>query len=754
MPTDSSFLKDLNPPQRDAALHESGPLLVLAGAGSGKTRVITRRVALLVEERGVAPWRILAVTFTNKAAREMKERLLTLLGPRGQELVVSTFHSFAAMVLRREAEAVGLTRSFVIYDDGDQLQVVKRAMRDQNIDPVINAREILRRIDTEKNAARLPNDMKVDPDDYRAVAVQRTYRAYQKALRAANAVDFGDLLLLLVDLFRRHPDIRTRYQQRFQHVLVDEFQDTNPVQYELLQQLAPAPHSNLVVVGDDDQSIYRWRGAQVDNILSFPQVYAGAVVVKLEQNYRSDGNILSAANAVIGKNQHRMAKRLWSERPAGEPLTLTMHRDERAEAQEVARRIHELHREGFIQYPQMAVFYRANAQSRVLEEAFRLARVPYALVNGRSFYERAEVKDAAAYLRLMVNPRSDADFLRIINTPARGIGDTTVERLTSFAEAEGVSLFEALANVDQVVGLNAAAQKRLKNFRILMDGLAKTVTDSVSAAQAMETMLVETKLVESLEGEGTDESLARVENLHEFVGAAKEFDLNRSAAPEPSPNQLAISVPPLQGFLEQISLIADADAAVGEGRVSLMTLHAAKGLEFDAVFLPGMEDGVFPHSRSMGEESDVEEMNEERRLCYVGFTRARRRLFLSLAQTRSLFGELKFNPPSRFLADVPQELFDFHRETQGPPSSPAAAVPFRKRARDEAGLGPVVDRSYDQSADFGQEGESVIGMRVRHSQFGEGKIVACDGQGPNAKLTVSFPTAGLKRIVAKWLAQV
>jgi DNA helicase II / ATP-dependent DNA helicase PcrA len=743
------LLSDLNPPQREAVLAPEGPLLVLAGAGSGKTRVITRRVAHLVLARRVQPWRILAVTFTNKAAREMRERLFGLLGPWASDLTVSTFHASAAAILRREAEKVGLTRSFVIYDDADQLSLVKRAMREERIDPVINPREVLHRIDVEKNAGRLPAADAVDPADYRGLAVQRAYRAYQRLLRAANAVDFGDLLLLLVQLFRENEETRAHYAGRFQHVLVDEFQDTNAVQMELLHQLAPPPSANLVVVGDDDQSIYRWRGADVGNILRFPEEYTGATIVKLEQNYRSDQIILDAANAVISKNPHRMPKRLWTERQRGEPLALVISRDEREEAHELARRIHALVREGTCTYADVAVFFRVNAQSRVLEEALRLARVPYTLVSGRSFYERAEVKDAASYLRLMANPKSDADLLRVINTPARAIGDTTQDRLQAWAAEREMSLFEALAEVEDVQTLNATAQKRLRGFRELLDVLVSYAKEAPNAASAVEFMLKETKLVESLLAEGSMESETRAENLREFLGAAQEFDLERAARPPPSAEQLAADVPPLQAFLEQISLVGEADGEAQEGRVSLMTLHAAKGLEFDAVFLPGMEDGVFPHNRALEEFGDAEEMSEERRLCYVGFTRARKRLFLSLAQARSLFGELRFNPPSRFLKDVPPELFDLKRQL---PEATAAASSFtssRRRPYDDDG--PRIDRSYGQQTEAGFDGESVVGLRVRHAQFGEGEVVACDGSGPNAKLTVAFPRVGLKRIIARFL---
>ncbi len=751
----SAILHDLNPPQREAVLHGDGPLLILAGAGSGKTRVITRRIAYLVRARGVRPWQILAVTFTNKAAREMRDRLSALLGTEVNELTVSTFHSAAAHMLRREADRVGLTRSFVIYDDADQLQVVKRAMRDAHVDmALVSPREILSRIDHQKNLGRLPKDMNPGPEDYRGRVTQAVYRVYERLLRAANAADFGDLLLLLVVLLRKNSDVLERYRQRFRHVLVDEFQDTNPVQYELLKLLAP-PGSNLAVVGDDDQSIYRWRGASVRNILDFPDDYASTKVVKLEQNYRSDQAILEAAHAVIAKNSRRMAKKLWSERPRGESLGLLITRDERGEAQEIAGRIHQLNREGQIGFQQMAVFYRVNAQSRVLEETLRLSRIPYTVVNARSFYERAEIKDAVAYLRLMVNPKSDADLLRIINKPARGIGETTLERLSDFATGAGQSLFEALASADQIASLNSAAVRRLRGVRELLDSLNRFSVTAPDAASAVEKMLSETGLVARLQDEGTDEALARAENLRELLGASQEFDLIPAAAPTPD-DDFGVPASPLEAFLEQISLIGEADTDVGEGRVALMTLHAAKGLEFDAVFMVGMEDGVFPHSRALAHDADKEEMAEERRLCYVGFTRARKRLFLSLAQTRSLFGELKFNSPSRFLSDVPPSLFESDWSSELARERTAAfPTPRRRKVREarDPSEGSFVDRSYDQSGHFGDSPTDVRGVRVRHSQFGEGEILECDGEGPNAKVTVRFRSVGLKRIIARFLSR-
>ncbi|MBE2252611.1 MAG: UvrD-helicase domain-containing protein [Myxococcus sp.] len=844
------LLDDLNPPQREAVLHERGPMLVLAGAGSGKTRVITRRIGFLVTQRKVPAWKILAVTFTNKAAREMKQRLEALLGPQAQGLVVSTFHSAAAMLLRREAEAVGLTRSFVIYDDGDQLTLMKRAIRDEGIElSTMTPREVLSRIDGEKNQGRLPDEMKPSGDP-KAQTVQRLYRRYQKLLRAADAVDFGDLLMLLVEALRTNEELRRRYQDRFSHVLVDEFQDTNPVQYELLRLLAPPPGSpdatrngverpsNLVVVGDDDQSIYRWRGAEVDNILSFPTAYPGALVVKLEQNYRSDQTILEAAHAVIERNRKRMSKKLWSARAKGEPLELIAARDERGEAQSVAMKLHDLRGQGIADYDQMAVFFRTNAQSRVLEETFRLARVPYVLVSGRSFYERTEIKNAASYLRLMVNPKSDADLDRIINVPGRGIGDTTVERLKTWAADAGISLYEALGQVASIDTLNSGQQRRLASVRSLLDELVHFAHSAPEVTPAAEFMLEKTGMLAQYLAEGSDDSLTRAENLRELLTATQEFDQQRAEAtgattaqgevkalapppppppapliaerapskpkpaspqgdlfallgppaheepvellasrpaeapgPEPvsvpategvlssaEPVSLEIEAPPLQSFLERISLVGDADgeSGVGQGRVSLMTLHAAKGLEFDVVALTGMEEEIFPHRRATAPEASEEEMAEERRLCYVGFTRARRRLICSLAQQRALFGDLRFNPPSRFLAEVPPELFGLELDAGGVPvmehvPQATRGPMIRRRQHDE---GPVVDRTYDQSTDFHQDAShDVRGQRVQHSQFGKGVVLEVSGKGPNAKLTVRFEV-GVKVVVARFLTPV
>jgi DNA helicase II / ATP-dependent DNA helicase PcrA len=801
--------------------------LVLAGAGSGKTRVITRRVAHLVLERDVAPWRVMAVTFTNKAAKEMRERLGHLLGPKAQGLTVSTFHSMAALLLRIEHEGVGLDRGFLIYDDSDQMSVARRVLKELGVENV-TPRDLLSRIDQEKNAGRLPDQMKVGPDP-KSQLLQRGYRSYQKMLHAANAVDFGDLLLLLVQLLGHNEEVRLKYQRRFTHVLVDEFQDTNPVQYQLLKLLAPpSTKPNLVVVGDDDQSIYRWRGAEVDNILNFPSEYPGAVAVKLEQNYRSDQAILEAAHAVISMNRRRMAKKLWSDRARGEDLGLVIARDERGEAQTVAERIHELRRLGIADYEQMAVFFRTNAQSRILEETFRLMRVPYVLVSGRSFYDRTEIKDAASYLRLMTNPKSDADFARVMNVPARGLGDTTAERLSSFAASGGMSLYEAIEVPERVTALGSAAIKRLTALRGLLESLVSYARSAPSATEATRFMLEKTGLL-SQYTDGSEEASTRFENLRELLTATQEFDRQRAerlgitdeqtgevkpppsappapvvqptveeeevddspqgdlfATPRPKPVPapappvvpapvvppaplepglqpalvaLEAEIPPLQAFLEHISLVGEADGETGQGagKVSLMTLHAAKGLEFDAVFLTGMEEQVFPHRRALSETAGEEDMAEERRLCYVGFTRARRRLTVSFAQSRALFGELRFNPPSRFLAEVPRELFGISDDQPVAVENPLAmSQPFvRRRATDDDDAGPRVDTSFDQRTDFhGDADADPRGLKVHHSQFGRGIVISVNGRGPNAKLVVRFATVGEKTVIARFLTPV
>src|SRR5512142_855287 len=655
------LLKDLNDAQREAVLHGEGPLLVLAGAGSGKTRVIVHRIARLVRELGVMPWHVLAVTFTNKAAGEMRERLQGLLGEvLAADLWVQTFHAFGARFLRREAARAGLSPSFPIYDDDDQLRLARRILAETGKDDDLSPRQLLSRIDAWKNQALGPEEVRVLPGDVEGERDRDLYARYADALRRAGAVDFGDLLVLPVKLLEGDPALQARWRGRFRFLLVDEFQDTNPAQYRLLQ-LLTGEKKNVCVVGDDDQAIYRWRGADVRNILEFDKDFPGTKVVKLEQNYRSTRTILDAAHAVISRARRRREKRLWTEAGPGAPLSLLVGDDEHLEAERIARAVAEERARG-TPGAEIAVLSRTNAQSRPIEAALRAARIPYVIVRGTSFYDRAEVKDAAAYLRLALTPGSDLDVERVVNRPARGIGDKTLERLRGHASARGLSLFAALGELDAVEGLKPAARRALTEFRDLVGGLAADVP-SLDAGVAVQQVLQRTGMLERLEREHTDEAADRAENLSELVAAAREFDESLLGEPPPRDPE-EVRPPPLARFLERIALLGEADGETPEGRVALMTLHAAKGLEFQAVFLAGVEDGTLPYERPWGGEdrADREEsLDEERRLCYVGMTRAKERLTLSLARRRIGYGEAgpsyREMPPSRFLQDLPPELF-------------------------------------------------------------------------------------------------
>jgi DNA helicase-2/ATP-dependent DNA helicase PcrA len=826
--------KVLNPPQLEAVRHGEGPLLILAGAGSGKTRVLTHRIAHLLRERLARAPEILAVTFTNKAAGELRERVEKLVGPDAGRLWVATFHAAGARILRREAEALRLTRSFAIYDDADQLAEAKRATSDLGFD-VGTTRQYLARIDRWKNAGLLPTEVQVAEYDVPGKTALQVYARYQAALQASNAVDFGDLIVRVIELFKKRDDILQGYAGRFRHILVDEFQDTNPAQYQLLRLLASV-HGNLGVVGDDDQSIYRWRGAEVDNILDFPKHFPGTRVVRLEQNYRSSGRILAAAHAIIEKNERRAEKKLWTAAGEGEKVRVFLAEDERDEGARIASELYAENARGTA-YSEMAVFYRANAQSRALEDALRARRVPYRVVRGRSFYDRAEVKDIAAYLRLCVNPRSDGDLLRVINTPPRGIGDTTVEHLRASANRQGLSIWEALSSSDPEMPSNARA--KVAPFKALIDELRKGVAEDAGAADAIERVIDRTGYADRLRLEG-EEGEDRLENLLELVGAAREFDRAwagelaqpedlepaPAASPEPKPlvpnpltqtraqylravraapgslgssqasedppgdrpdpaAALAAASPddedgradtPLLGFLEQLALVGDADAAAGGDRVSLMTLHAAKGLEFDAVWMTGMEERVFPSSRSLGQtgpmasgEEDPAEMAEERRLCYVGMTRARKRLSLSLARCRSLFGELRFNVPSRFVRELPDGLTeglaalerlspmqerarkdvfydDFDQRPRYRDDNPLPARNKMRESRHDPASKPAVRQAAPGVGGLGP------GARVKHPSFGVGTVEDSDGEGMNRKLVVRFgPGVGLKKVLARFI---
>jgi DNA helicase-2/ATP-dependent DNA helicase PcrA len=774
------LLADLNESQREAVLHGDGPLLVLAGAGSGKTRVIVHRIARLVAEEGVVPWRILAVTFTNKAAGEMRERLLALLGTAAAELWVQTFHAFGARFLRREAARAGLSQSFPIYDDDDQLRLVKGILAELGADDgeTLTAREALSRIDQWKGLALRPAEAKPGEYDVEGQLAREVYVRYEAALARAGAVDFGDLLLRPVRLLEEDDRLRERWSSRFEYLLVDEFQDTNAVQYRLLR-LLTGKRGNVCVVGDDDQAIYRWRGANVENILGFDQDFPGARVVKLERNYRSTRNVLDAAHAVISRAARRREKRLWTEEGPGDPLALVVGQDEHDEAERIARVVAR-ERAGGTAGDEIAVLYRTNAQSRPIEAALRAARIPYVIVRGTSFYERAEVKDAAAYLRLALEPRSDLDLDRVVNKPPRGIGEKTLERLHAHARARGVALFDALAEVDGIEGLKPAARRALASLREVLAGLARDVP-ALDAGVAVQEVLGRTGLLARLEAERTDEAADRAENLVELVAAAREFDEALVGAPPPRDPDEPVP-PPLARFLEQIALLGEADQPTPEGRVALMTLHAAKGLEFTAVVLSGLEEGTFPRA-PFGDPSPREEAeayDEERRLCYVGMTRAKRRLTLSLARRRMGYGEggpsWRAMEPSRFLSDLPPELFGeaVAREVRardaprGPvirrhpgalPQEPhieldSAAGPERAASSRPGPAGvpgePVVDYDFDQRPEAGRP--LARGDRVVHPSLGDGVVLASEGAGRDAKVTVRF-AAGEKRVLARFLAR-
>jgi DNA helicase-2/ATP-dependent DNA helicase PcrA len=722
-------LAHLNAEQRDAVLHTEGPLLILAGAGSGKTRVLTHRIAHLVCDHGVDPARICAVTFTNKAAREMRERTERLINSAA-DVWLTTFHSLCARILRRHADRIGRRNDFTIFDDSDQRNLIRRAAADLQLNEnLYPPARLLAGIDQAKNDGRLPQDALAAAGDTISRAVAEVYKRYQELLAANNAMDFGDLLLCAVELFRHDPAVAARYQDQFRHLMVDEYQDTNRVQYQLLRLLA-ARNRNVCVVGDDDQCIYRWRGADIRNILDFESDFPGARVLRLEQNYRSTKSILAAAGAVIQHNAGRKGKRLWTTNETGEPIRLHTAADERAEARYVLRQIDQLLAENYTG-GDIAVFYRTNAQSRALEEELVRQRVAYSIVGSTRFYDRKEIKDLLAYLRVVANPHDSLSLLRILNVPPRGIGKTTVDALARVAKDGNLPLATVIADLP-TIGLGAAAGARLTEFHRLCARLHALADGPVTAL--LRAVLTETGYLERLQSEHTPETEARVENIEELLTATEQFD---ATAEDPS----------LSAFLEQIALIADVDTyAAAQNRVTLMTLHNSKGLEFPIVFIIGLEEGLFPHERSLLHAESIE---EERRLCYVGFTRARQRLFLVHAQQRHLFGRTQQNLPSRFLAEIPQELLR-------PDTVSAAAVGLSSREE------PTVDYSYSQlrlPRRGGQRGATpqtadgegfAVGQRVRHKEFGSGTVRAVEGGGDRTKLTVRFDQAGLKKLIARY----
>jgi DNA helicase-2/ATP-dependent DNA helicase PcrA len=698
------YLAGLNPAQREAVLHTEGPLLVIAGAGSGKTRVLTHRVAHLITAVGVKPNEILAITFTNKAAGEMRERLTTMLGPVARAIWILTFHAACGRMLRREAERLGYRSNFTIYDSQDQQRLVKQCLDELEKDPKrFVPRGIHAQISNAKNQLVSPAEYRARVSSFYDQTVAEVYELYQKRLHASNAVDFDDMLMLTVEILERFPEARKRWQKAFRYVLVDEYQDTNHAQYRLLQLLAEE-HQNVCAVGDPDQSIYAFRGADIRNILEFERDFPDTRVIALEQNYRSTNAILEAANAVIAHNSERKEKRLWSELGDGDPVRVVEVEDEHAEARYVAAQISGLVDEGY-SGSEIAVFYRMNAQSRVLEQTLRLQQIGYQVIGGPRFYERAEVKDAIAYLQVLDNPADAVSLLRIANKPKRGVGDTTLSRLVSYAEAHGLSLFEALEHPTEA-GLGTAAVKAVTSLRNLLDSL-RSAAQELEVPELIQAVYDRTGMIEAFEAERTIEARGRIENLEALVDGAREY---ATAAAEPT----------LSGFLQEISLYSDQDALTGESDVTLMTIHNAKGLEFRAVFVVGVEEEIFPSMRSI-EEQGIE---EERRLFYVGLTRAQERLTLTHASSRLLWGRTTANLPSRFLDELP----DRHVERERLRASSWRSYGTPAQTRD---IQPRVDLPALETGDS-----------VRHGTLGEGVIVRIEAGG---LVTVRFRSDGSER---------
>ena len=716
-----NLLSSLNEVQREAVQHTEGPLLILSGAGSGKTRVITHRIAYLLEHHGVSPYRILAVTFTNKAAKEMKDRLNVLVkGSVSRDLWVATFHATCARILRRDIEKLGrhaetksvpgskdhaYTRDFTIFDTGEQATLVKDVLRQLNYsDKQYNPRAVLSHISRAKNEFISPQKYQEIADGYFERIVAEVYTLYQDALRTNNALDFDDLLLFTVELLNENPEVCQFYQNKFEYILVDEYQDTNRCQYDLVNLLVTDTKQNICVVGDDDQSIYAFRGADIRNILDFEKDYPNTRVLRLEQNYRSTQNILDAAWGVVHNNKKRKAKKLWTDNDMGEPVTCYEAMDENDEAGYVGTQIADWHAEG-VDYKDFAVFYRTNAQSRIFEEAFRAADIPYQIVGGVGFYDRMEIKDLLAYLRVVCNPNDSVSVRRIINVPSRGIGATTLDRLMNFAARQGISLFAAIQRVDEITAINRGLQTKVQRFAKIFDDFDA----SMLPVDALDYVLKVTSYLKNLKAQQTIEAQNRVENIEELINAVIEYEQN---TPEPT----------LSDYLENVALTADIDAMETDttDMVTLMTLHSAKGLEFPFVFIVGMEEGYLPHGRSLDTQAELE---EERRLCYVGITRAMEQLYLLHASSRRTFRETEYRVQSRFISEIPEHLIkhvDRYRS------------PFRQSGSlYEVVSEDVVDYQVDQI--------------VLHPQFGRGKITKISRSGHGVYVTVRFSRGGTTR---------
>jgi len=723
----SAILEGLNDRQREAVLHGEGPLLIFAGAGSGKTRVLTHRIAHLIGERGVPPHAILAVTFTNKAAEEMAVRAQALLGEQGPSVWISTFHSACVRILRRFGDRIGIERNFVIYDERDQLAMIKACMRAAGLDereaPPASLRYLL---DQSKNRLVDVSSLLGSGDPRRREGVLRFMEVYASGMRTNNALDFGDLLVMAIRLLTEVEQAREHYRSRLRHILVDEYQDTNRAQLYLIKALL-GPRTDLCVVGDDDQSIYRWRGADLSNILEFESQFPEVTVVILEQNYRSTGIILEAASHVVAKNIGRRRKKLFTDRGEGEPITIYRADDEFNEARYVVSQMAQMARSGGRRWSDFAVFYRTNAQSRVFEDELRRENMPYSVIGGMKFYERKEVKDVLSYMRLAVNPSDSVAALRVINVPARGIGQTTIGRISDRADRDQTPFMKAARSAVENGDLNARSGTRVSEFLEMMEKIAERVSEDPPSDLAA-LVLEKTGYLAALEKEETVEAESRIENLKELVSSIQEFEERNPEAG-------------IQDYLEMVSLFSDPDSFDGRVEaVCLMTLHCAKGLEFPVVFMVGMEEGLFPHHRSM---ENAEEIEEERRLCYVGITRAKDRLFITRSMQRRSFGQPQVNRASRFLADIPRTLVR-SVETEAP--------------RRESDTGWKYDYSMSQEQTFGDAGAFSededdplpVGAVVRHPKFGEGVVIFSEGKGEKQKVAVRFERAGVRTLLVHY----
>lgn len=728
------LVSGLNPEQQKAVKATEGPLLIMAGAGSGKTRVLTHRIAYLMAEKEVAPWNILAITFTNKAAREMKERIRKLVGTAADDIWISTFHSMCVRILRRDIERIGYNRNFSILDGSDQLSVIKKILKDKNIDPKkFDPRTILGTISGAKNELTTPEEYVKTVGNYYEQIVGDVYKEYQRRLRNNSSLDFDDLIMTTIQLFSRVPEVLDYYQKKFQYVHVDEYQDTNHAQYKLVKMLADRL-KNLCVVGDSDQSIYRWRGADIANILSFEKDYPNAKLVFLEQNYRSTKRILQAANHVIENNSNRKPKKLWTENHEGNKIIYYRADSEFGEAQFVAGKIKELVESGLRKYEEIAVLYRTNAQSRMIEEVFLKSNITYNIVGGIKFYDRKEIKDILAYLRLIANLDDDISFTRIINVPKRGIGATTVDKLAHFAIMNEMSMFKALDEIEQI-GVSGKAAKTLTEFREMIQNWGE-MQDYLSVTELVEEVIDMSGYREMLKIEKTLESESRLENIDEFLSVTKSFEKQNEDKS-------------LVAFLTDLALVADIDRLDEEDgqsdSVVLMTLHSAKGLEFPVVFLIGVEEGVFPHTRSLVDEA---EMEEERRLAYVGITRAEVQLYLTNAQMRTLYGRTTMNPASRFIKEIPDEIIENVGEEhkQAIPFAGKNNSPFAKRlAAQKTVMRPVATTNNSDLSDW------KVGDKAEHKKWGIGTVVSVKGEAEGKELDIAFQSPiGIKRLLAKF----